>query len=218
MPTYVHETEGDFSEDREHPPTGQQPAIAARLYQLGWQPGYQGKKPVEKVVILWELMAKMTKGDFAGKHFRVTQTYTMGLGTSEKPSNLRKALKSWRGGREFTAEELKKFDLDLILNRPCVLNLEENIKGDKKYINVAGVLAAPKAACPTCNGVAGKKDCPKCKGRGTVLGMALWPIETPVDYVPDWVTKAREKQVPPPVKADAHAGEGAGVPDEEIPF
>jgi hypothetical protein len=219
---YVGETEGGGYGDREQPPTGMQPAIAVRLYPLGWQPGYQGKKPVEKVVYLFELAEKMKTGDFAGHHFRLTNSYIQGLGTAEKPSNLRKDLKSWRNGLEFTPEELKKFNLKLTLLKPCTLNLQQTKKknGDL-FVEIAGILPAPKMDCPDCKGKKGNKACTKCKGRGTVLGMTLWAPETPSDYVPKWVEEARARAVPAPVQqaqADPQVGHLAGVNDEDIPF
>ena len=42
---------------------------------------------------------------------------------------------SWRG-REFTADELKKFDLQNILGAPCILSVVHNEKGKAKVESV----------------------------------------------------------------------------------
>lgn len=191
MPHYTSEHQGN-TEEREKPPIGPQPAMSVRLYDLGWQPGYQGGRSYQEIVILFELSEKMKKGDFAGKHFRVTRRYRNTLGTAEKPSDLRKDLISWRKGRPFTPEEAKKFDLDRVIGKPCVLNLQQKPNG---FVEVAIILPANK-------------------------GQETWVPETPADYVPEWVQKAIKNQIPAPQQAatDPHAGEGAGVSDQDIPF
>jgi hypothetical protein len=164
---YVHENKGG---DFERVPCGMQNAVAARLYDLGMQPGYQGGKPTHQIVLLFEMAGRYTKGYFAGQRFRVTITYNASLGSSEKPSKLRGHLESWRG-RGFTQEELARFDLRKVLGHGCTLSLIEKVKGDgKKFAQIAAVMPAMPNA-------------------------EKLIVETPVDFVPDWVAKKISEQL-----------------------
>lgn len=193
MGHFVSENKGG---DYERVPLGMQAAVAARVYDLGVQPGYQGGRPHQKYVILWELSERMTKGDFAGQRFRVSKTYTASLGSADKPSNLRKDLTSWRT-RDFTPDELAKFDLDKIVGVNCTLNLVEKAKSDgRKYANIAAIM-------------------PPLKGADK-----LKP-ETPEGYVPEWVQEAIDNQLPPEATETYTVptnGTDAGVANDDIPF
>ncbi len=125
----VKDNGGDF----ETPPLGIQRAICVNVFDVGLQPGYQGGPAARKVVLLWELEARMENG----KRFQVTKIYTQSIGAK---SNLGADLESWRT-KPFTEEERKGFDLDAILRKPCQLNLVAN--GDRA--KVAMVLPADKS-------------------------------------------------------------------------
>ncbi len=166
MSHWVQENKG---QDFERVPCGMKHAVAARLYDLGYQAGYKGGRPYHKYVLLWELEDRYTKGEMAGQRFRVTKIYTATFGTSSMPSNLRKDLENWRG-RAFTAEELSHFDLDNVLGHVCTLNLVEDVKGDKKYAKISAVLPPMKKEKMT--------------------------VETPADFVPDWVQEMIDNMLP----------------------
>lgn len=75
-----------------------------------------------------------------GRPFMVSNIYTLSL--NEK-ANLRQHLASWRG-RDFTAEELKGFDLQNILGAPCQINVLHNIAGDKTFANIGAIMPLSK--------------------------------------------------------------------------
>jgi len=145
----------------ELPDSGLHNAVCSNVYDLGDQPGYQGKIQ-HKVVIMWELEQTIKDGDFAGKRFVVSSMYTASL--SEK-ANLRAHLESWRG-RSFTEEELQGFDIEKLRSIPCMLSIVHNENKGKTYANVSAVMKHDK-----------KFD-------------SMLP-ELPVDYVPKWIEQKR---------------------------
>jgi len=77
-----------------------------------------------------------------GKPFVVSWTGTPSI--NEK-SNLHKMLVAWRG-KPFTPDELKSFDLNLILDKCCLVNVTKTPSKDGKkfYNNVQSVMQLPK--------------------------------------------------------------------------
>ncbi|MCX5781146.1 MAG: hypothetical protein NT145_00340 [Elusimicrobia bacterium] len=100
---------------------------------------FQGEKlAIRQVVISWELPTeKIFEGEYAGMPYMVSKFYRNSL---HEKANLRKDLEAWRG-KEFTAEELKGFDLTKVLGAPCMLSVIHNDKGRTK---INGVIALPK--------------------------------------------------------------------------
>lgn len=138
MGRYAQETgNGDF----QHAPVGTHVARCIRLIDLGTQAGEWMGKPTMKnqVLVMWELPNELMDIDGEKKPFIVSKFYTNSLG---EKANLRKDLQTWRG-REFTEEELKRFDLQSILGAPCLLSVVEKGHG-KEGVKVAGVMKLPK--------------------------------------------------------------------------
>jgi hypothetical protein len=136
MGRYAQETGGG---DFQQAPVGTHVARCIRLIDLGTQEGeYQGKKTMRnQVLVMWELCNEMMEIEGQQKPFIVSKFYTNSL--SEK-ANLRHDLIQWRG-RDFTPEELGKFDLQSILGAPCMISIVANDKGKHK---VGGVMKMPK--------------------------------------------------------------------------
>jgi len=105
---------------------------------IGQQETSYGMK--HKLVMGWELPKEMIDIEGEKKPMIVYNTYTVSL--SEK-ANLRRDLESWRG-REFTAEELKGFDVFNVMGAPCMMSIVHKTVGDKTYANIASVSALPK--------------------------------------------------------------------------
>jgi len=122
----------------EQPPTGSHAARCIAIIDLGTQRStYEGEAQIKRqVIVRWELPTElMTTGDFAGKPFTVSKFYTASL---HEKSGLRKDLASWRG-RDFTAEELKGFDLKSVLGKACMLAVGLSEKGKAKVTSVMGL-------------------------------------------------------------------------------
>lgn len=113
-------------------------AICYGLIDIGWQYSEQFGSSSPKVIIMWEIPDEKILIDGEEKSRVMSATYTMSL--NEK-ANLRKTLAAWRG-KDFTAEELKGFNLASILGVPCLLNVARRESTGKTF--VAGVMQPPK--------------------------------------------------------------------------
>lgn len=108
-------------------PDGMHQAVLVDVIDEGEKETPWGKK--HKVCLVWEIDAPMDNG----RRFTVRKYYTASL--NEK-GNLRKDLKGWFG-RDLNAEELKRFDLENLLGRPCSLFVEQSESAEGKvYANV----------------------------------------------------------------------------------
>lgn len=102
-----------------------------------------------------------------GARHLVSKIYTASLAVD---ANLTADLVSWRG-QEFSPDELRGFELDQILGKACTLKIVEAPGEDgKPYVEVETVLRPLK-------------------------GWQPFPLETPDDYVPDWVIGFQDKQI-----------------------
>jgi len=114
------------------------PAVCCMLVDLGEQYSERFNNTQRKVLISWELPGeKLDNGDTR----RLSNTYTASLNSK---GNLRKDLISWRG-RDFTVEELKKFDLRNIVGAPCMLSVIHKVgqDGNKRAV-IGGIMKLPK--------------------------------------------------------------------------
>lgn len=123
-------------------PTGTHLARCYRIVDLGTQETvYMGqKKNQHKVMFSFEVHSEDDQGNKTvtekGEPMSISKNYTMSL---HEKSGLRKDLQSWRG-KEFTAEELRGFDLEKVLGVWCTLNIIRTTGNDgKEYTNIAGI-------------------------------------------------------------------------------
>ena len=95
----------------------------------------------KKIMFTWELPDERIDVDGEDKPRAISATYTLSL--NEK-ANLRKTLESWRG-KQFTAEELRGFDITKVLGAPCMISTTTgtNTLG-QQYAKVTGVSRLPK--------------------------------------------------------------------------
>ena len=122
-------------------PTGMQPAVCSAIHDFGEQPRgrWQGTRHV--LGLIFELAARQTEGEFAGKRFLRSMTPTASLGDR---ANLRRDLESWRG-RAFTAKELELFNVRTIVGKNCTLNLvEKPTSNGRTCVVIANVLPPTK--------------------------------------------------------------------------
>lgn len=98
-------------------------------------------KCTQKFSILWELVgAEPLHIDGKEINRTVSKSYSRSLNPK---SNLRKDLRAWRG-REFTEEELNKFDMLNILGAPCQIQIVNATSNGKTYSNIAAIMNLPK--------------------------------------------------------------------------
>jgi hypothetical protein len=122
MPIPVRDNGGTF----ERPDAGMHQGVCTNVYgPFHEQYEWNGKQVnAEKVVIMWELDQLIKDGEFKGKRFTTSQSFTASLADKSK---LRPFLESWRG-KAFTQEELAYFDLEKLIGVNCTLNLIEKEK------------------------------------------------------------------------------------------
>jgi len=142
MSFYVEDKGGDF----ERCPSGAHLARCYRIIDLGTQKSeYMGQvKYLHKVMLGWEIHGSNDAGEPLkmkdGRPFAIFKNYT--LSWSEK-ANLRLDLQSWRG-KQFSQEEMRRFDLKTILGVWCMLNIIDRAGTDgKTYTNVNGITPVP---------------------------------------------------------------------------
>ena len=109
-------------------------ARSFRIIDIGTHHGdYQGKPNVRNQFVLqWELPTETIEVDGIAKPMVVSRFYTNSL---VPKSNLLRDLTAWRA-REFTEEELKGFDLETILNKPCIVTIGHKESGKTGVIAV----------------------------------------------------------------------------------
>lgn len=131
MSIYVKDTSKEF----EQAPEGLYPAVCIDVIDLGVQQTPWGDK--HQVSLRWAL----DEADSRGRRFIVQRRYTASL--SERAS-LRQHLELWRG-KKFTASELKQFDLEVLLGKPCQLQIVHKVVDDgRTFANVQAVIQAAR--------------------------------------------------------------------------
>lgn len=103
---------------------------------------YNNENPLIKLV--WEIPNETIEFNGSIMPMTIQQNYTNSLSPK---ANLKKALESWRG-QAFTKKELEGFDVTKVLGVPCQINVIHNIKGDKTYGNIAGIMPAKGMQIP----------------------------------------------------------------------
>lgn len=124
-------------------PEGTFQAICVDEIDLGLvTTNHNGEENTRHMVrLVWQINEK----DDKGKNFLVRKDYTASL---HEKAKLRSELKSWRG-REFNVLELAAFDLEQVVNAPCMLSVVHNTgrKGGT-FANVGAVMKLPKGMGP----------------------------------------------------------------------
>jgi hypothetical protein len=123
-------------------PPGMHLARCYRIVDLGTQKSeYQGDvKHLHKVMLQFEVHGEDESGrplvTSKGEPMTISKNYTLSLG---EKSTLRKDLVNWRG-RDFTAEELRGFELKNVLNAWAMLSIAKSAGSNgKEYTNIMSV-------------------------------------------------------------------------------
>lgn len=118
-----------------------------RIIDLGTQRSeYMGKeKYLAKIMIQFEVHGENENGQPMvtqdGRPLSIAKSFTLTL--AEK-STLRKDLQMWRG-KEFTADELRGFELKNVLGAWAMLTVTHTESNGKTYTNIAGINPVPAA-------------------------------------------------------------------------
>jgi hypothetical protein len=120
-------------------PPGPHAARCVALIDLGTQHDEMYDRSVRKVMLQWELPDLPLEN--SDKPMTIVNEYTQSLDPKAK---LRKHLHGWRG-RDFTADELKGFDLKNILGKPCLLSVIQDTSATGKVRSrVDAISSLPK--------------------------------------------------------------------------
>jgi hypothetical protein len=186
-------------------PAGTHIARCILLVDMGTQENTMYGKKERKCRIGFELPdEKMVFDEKRGEEpYLVSQNFSLSLGSK---ANLRKFLKAWRG-RDFTAEELKQFDLKTIIDKPALLSVGHQTKQidgqDRTYAQIVSIGPLMKG-----------QSCP-----ARVLPLTVYEIEQGRDAafaaLPEWMRKQIEKC--DEWNAPAPKIESADVPDAPMP-
>jgi hypothetical protein len=174
---------------------------------------WQGKTSVNrKVRLAWELPeSTYDPGDGSAVPQMVSKEFTLSLSAN---ANLKKFLEGWRA-KQFTAEELKQFDLASLLGVACLLTIvhkESRTQQGKVFADIQAASKLPKGM--------------KCPAQITPS------IEYSVDdgqddafsKLPDWLKKkigeCQEWQNPPEQEPEPSSGNQFDAPtgDNDVPF
>ena len=120
-------------------PAGNYLARCVRLIDIGTvTDDFQGEtKTARKVLISFEILDDEARRE-DGSPFVLSKRYTLSL---HEKASLRKDLSSWRG-RDFTANELRGFEMQNILGKDLLLGVIQREKDGKTYANISS-LAKP---------------------------------------------------------------------------
>ena len=136
------------NDDFERPNTGLVQAVCAFVEDVGThKSSYQGKERIRhRIVICFELAQQMTKGEYAGKPFMVSNFYTLSL---SRKATLAHDLESWFA-KELSEEQRKNgINLKKLIGKACMLNLVERKKAaGGEYIAISGILPTMAGAKP----------------------------------------------------------------------
>lgn len=129
-------------------PPGTHLARCYRVIDLGTQKstGSWGEKLQQKIMVQFEVHSEDDAGNPLvtpkGEPLSISKNYTLSLGEN---ATLRKDLSSWRG-RDFTAEELRGFELKNILGHWAMLSVSKDPGNNgKEYTNIRTISAVPAA-------------------------------------------------------------------------
>lgn len=209
-------------------PAGSHIAICIGYVDLGTQnETFEGKQKIQrKLRIMWELCEEKRDD---GKLFTTGKTYTNSLGDR---ASLRKHLESWRS-RPFTPEELKGFNLDNIVGKPCLLTIVHKAKQDGSIGDSIGGISPLHRSMPV----------PSQVNPSTVFDIDKWD-NAKFEKLPAWMqakilespegasmragfpvpgatsTTRHPNAAPPPAGQQAQHGPGSHEPDSggDIPF
>ena len=119
-------------------PAGAHPAVCCDVVDLGdITIEYQGKaKTQHKIKIVWQI--EELRAD--GHPHQIRKQYTLSL---HDKASLRKDLEAWRR-KQFTEEELRGFDVEQLLDKPCLLNVIHREANGNTYANVSAIMRLPK--------------------------------------------------------------------------
>jgi len=203
-------------------PPGMYLARCYRIVDLGTQKSeYLGQiKKLPKVMLQFEVHGEDDEGKALvtakGEPMSISKNFTLSL--AEK-ATLRKDLQTWRG-REFTAEELRGFQIDNVLGAWATIAITKAMgNNNKEYTNIANINSVPKAM--RANLPEGHNKCAAfyiAEPDMTLFETFSDNLRAKIEASPEWQArewKAREWQAS---AKESAKGSGFDDMDSDIPF
>lgn len=165
-------------------PAGLHNAVCVSVVDLGLQQSQFGIKP--KVLLAFELPDTV---DDNGKPYLISRTFGASL---HKQGALRPLVSAWRG-RDFTPEELKQFDIGVLLGKPLKLLIQHAANDSGKvFANITAAVKPDKGQSALCTSP-----------------LIQWDMDAPDELaksqLPEWIRKLIDAAIPPVVKQSATA-------------
>ena len=178
-------------------PAGLFPFVCIWMVYLGVLRGIYGDK---KSLLLGFESPDVLMDD--GRPYVITRR--IGANLSSK-GNLRPLVASWRG-RDFTPEELKSFDLSVLVGKPVKLLIQHSTSAEgKTYANIQAAVKPDKGQLTqTLNPL--------------VVFDADQPDAQAKALLPEWVQKLIDSAIPPTVKPAAAATTAMPDFDDDLTF
>jgi hypothetical protein len=199
------------SKDFKKVPPGAHFAICNMVVDCGMQEGFQ-KKAQRKIYLRWEVPDERVSYEKDGQQHEgpcsIGRFYTLSL--SEK-ANLRKDLENWRG-KSFTADELKGFDIEALLGKPCQIMVTHDSDGTKTYANVTGVMGVSRDQ---------KERAKATKPENDLISFSLDnPDQRTFEKLPNWLKEKIDARIEPEdIKPSPNkAAEDDFQDDTDFPF
>jgi hypothetical protein len=191
-----------------------------RIIDLGTQETtYLGAvKHLPKVMLQFEVHGEDESGNAIvtakGEPMSISKNFTLSL--AEK-ATLRKDLQTWRG-REFTADELRGFELKNVLGAWAMVSVIKAMGNNgKEYTNIAAIMSVPQAVK--------KAGMPQHHNELKIFSidepdMALFDsfsngLKEKISKSPEWQARGGKSSAPAPAKS---ASSGFDDMDDDIPF
>ena len=200
-------------------PPGMYLARCYRIVDLGTQKSeYLGQiKNLPKVMLQFEVHGEDDAGKplvtAKGEPMSISKNFTLSL--AEK-ATLRKDLQTWRG-REFTAEELRGFQIDNVLGAWAMIAITKAMGNNgKEYTNIANINSVPKAMKATLP--EGHNKCAAFYIENPDMDMFETfsdNLRAKIEQSPEWQARKGNQ---PAKEQSASKGSGFDDMDDDIPF
>lgn len=193
--------------DFEPLPAGTHIARCISVVDFGFQETPHG--PKQKVYLGFEVPGVRVEWEKDDKKHEGAALIGSTYNNSVHPKSvLGQHLVNWRG-RDFTDAEREGFDLFTIVGVPCMISVTHNVKGNKTYANVSGIMGVPPGV-----------DAPVLEAE--LLRYSTndpGTIET-FSKLPEWMQKKCNAAVPAPRENDAPMAQPPLNDDfsDDIPF
>lgn len=199
-------------------PPGMYLARCYRIVDLGTQKSeYKGvMKSLRKVMLQFEVHGEDDAGNAIvtakGEPMSISKNFTLSL--AEK-ATLRTDLQTWRG-KEFTADELRGFELKNVLGQWAMLNISKSLGNNgKEYTNIATINSVPKQLRATLPVASNKVamftiDDPDM----TMFETFSNSLKEKIESSPEWQSRSYQKEQ----MDSANSGTAFDDMDSDLPF